>query len=155
MAITRKQRGRKSAAALATSAAFPLTLPRLPPPVELDGEQKETWVLVTNAMPADWFGPGATPLLVQLCRHTVQARRIAELIEKAAGNPETNLSFYQDLLALQARETAAICSLSTKLRLSPSTLRSDRGSLQHQSPGRVPWENPLIGGRALHLAEPC
>lgn len=122
------------------------------PPIELDGEQKEVWVAVTDAMPADWFGEGAVPLLVQLCRHTVQARRIAELIEQAAGNRETRLDYYDSLLRLQARETAALASLSTKLRLGPASLRNDRGHLQHQPPGRVPWEGSehaeLIGGIA-------
>jgi hypothetical protein len=151
MAITKRQRGRKSAAALATRAQFPLTLPRLQPPVELTGEEKEIWTLVVNDLPADWISPAATPLLVQLCRHCVQARRIAELVEQAAGNRETVLSYYQNLLGLQARESAAITSLSTKLRLGPSSIRNNRGNLVQQAPPRrVPWENnPLIGGAAF------
>lgn len=149
MTITRRQRGRKSAAALSTAVTFPIAIPRLPPPAELTGEECETWVAVTDAMPADWFSPAAVPLLVQLCRHTTQARRIAELIERAAGDRETELSYYADLLRMQRTESAAIASLSTKLRISPAALRNDRGHLQHSRPGPAPWDEGLLGGRAI------
>jgi hypothetical protein len=121
----------------------------LPPPVELTGEEKETWALVINSLPADWIGEAATPLLVQLARHVTQARRVAELIEKAAGDRGTALAYYESLLRLQRAESAAIGSLSTKLRINPAALRNDRGNLQHGRPGPAPWEAPLIGGSAV------
>src|SRR5215471_19084035 len=93
MQPTRRQRGRKGAAALATAAAFGLTMPRIPPPVELSGEECEIFHMITEGMPADWFGSASLPLLMQLCRHSIQARRVAELVEKAAGDRETTLGF--------------------------------------------------------------
>jgi hypothetical protein len=149
MVTNGRRPGRKSAAALATPAVFPVTIPRLPPPPELDFEQKEFWALITSAVPADWFSAAAVPLLMQLCRHCTQARRLGELLERVAGNRKTELSYYESLLRLQRAESAAIGSLSTKLRLSPSTLRNDRGHLQHSKPGPAPWEDPLIGGHAV------
>src|SRR5262245_25145252 len=142
MSLSRRQPGRKSAGAATTPAVFGVTVPRLPPPGELDFEQKEVWALVTGSMPAGWFSPAATPLLVQLCRHTVQARRIGELIERAAGDPKTELAYYQSLLAAQARETAAICSVSTKLRISVSSVRDNRGNAHHSRPNPAPWDDP-------------
>jgi hypothetical protein len=91
-------------------------------------------------MPADWVSPAATPLLVQLCRHAVQARRVAELIERAAGNRDTRLPYYESLLKLQRAESAMISTLSGKLRINPAALRNDRGHLQHKRPVPPPWE---------------
>jgi hypothetical protein len=51
------------------------------------------------------------------------------------------MDYYQKLLALQRAESAAIGSLSSKLRLTPSSLRNDRGHLHHKQPGYTPpWE---------------
>jgi len=116
-------------------------MPRISPPVELSGEEREIFHMVTEGMPADWFGSAALPLLMQLCRHSIQARRVAELVEKAAGDRETTLDYYEQLLRLQRSESAAIASLSAKLRINPASLRNDRGHLQHKRPGGPPpWE---------------
>ena len=149
MTPTRKQRGRKSAAARAIPAAFGVTVPRQKAPTELTGEECEIFYMITDGMPADWISTASLPLVMQLCRHSIQARRLAELLEKLAGDPETLLDTYENLLKLQRAESAIISTLSGKLRISPSALRNDRGHLQHQSLGPAPWENALIGGDAV------
>lgn len=143
MTPTRRRPGRKSAADLMTPAAFGLTVPRQKPPPELTGEECEIFYMVTAAMPADWLSTASLPLLMQLCRHSIQARRLSELVEHAAGNRETELTYYASLLQLQRGESAAIGSLSSKLRLNPAALRNDRGHLQHKRPGPPPWEMAL------------
>ena len=149
MALTRKRPGRKSAAARAIPATFGVTVPRHKAPVELTGEECEIFYMLTDGMPADWISTASLPLVMQLCRHSIQARRLAELLEKLAGDPDTLMSTYENLLKLQRAESAIISTLSGKLRISPSALRNDRGHLQHQPLGRAPWENALIGGAAL------
>lgn len=135
---TRRKRGRPSAGDLSTIAPLP-AMPRLPRPPELAGEEAEEWLALVNAHPADWFGPGARPALVQLCRHIVQARRIAELIEAAVGKPDTELGYYTKLLEQQRAETQAIARLGAALRLNPQSLRNDRGNARPR-PGPAPWE---------------
>lgn len=41
----------------------------------------EVWRTVVDSMPADHFTPANYHLLTQLCRHVVEARRIAQLIK--------------------------------------------------------------------------
>src|SRR5262245_6786814 len=127
MTPTRRRPGRKPAAALATPVAFGVAVPRQKPPAELTGEECEIFYMVTDGMPADWFGSASLPCLMQLCRHGIQSRRIAELIEKAAGDRATTLDDYERLLRLQRAESATIAALSAKLRINPASLRNDRG----------------------------
>jgi hypothetical protein len=135
-----RKRGRPSVGDLTTPRAL-TSVPRLPLPPELHGEEAEEFLRIVNSQAADWFGPPAVALLVQLARHTVQARRIAELIEAAVGRPETELPYYSELLKLQRAESSAIAGILTKCRLTPQSLRNDRGNHKFSPPGRVPpWE---------------
>jgi hypothetical protein len=113
---------------------------RQPLPAELSGEESETYLALVNSHEASWFPAGSVPLLVQLCRHVTQARRVAELIEGAVGKPETTIDYYEKLLRMQRIETGAITSLCTKLRLSPQALRNDRGNLRASPTVTPPWE---------------
>ena len=89
---------------------------------------------------AEWFTSATVPLLAQLARHIVQARRIAELIEKAVGQKDTDLGYYVELLKQQRAESQVIATLTTKLRLTPQSRRTDRGNARPPEGQRPPWE---------------
>jgi hypothetical protein len=77
------QRGRKSAAELATiSGAGIATTRRLSPPPDLTEEQSDVWRSIVNGNPADLFNAGSAPVLAALCRHVVAGRRVAGWIAR-------------------------------------------------------------------------
>lgn len=120
-------RGRISTAAL--EIARPLdVVPRQTAPHDLNDEEVEVWSAVVSAEPADWFSPSNAPLLAQYCRHAVQCRRVAELIEKATSDPNLEVRDYDRLLAMQDRESRAIATLAQKLRISPYSQTNHRGN---------------------------
>jgi len=87
------------------------------PPDYLTDEQATVWRSVVNRLPADWF-PGEThALLAQFCRHVTSARHIAGLIEKLAQSDEFSLVLFDRLLRMQERESRAISSLATRMRI--------------------------------------
>lgn len=134
-------RGRKSAASL--EVALPTTLdavPRQKPPHDLTDEETELWVAVVNSESADWFTPSTAPLLAQYCRHSIHARRIAELLERATSDPELALRDYSRLLKMQERESRSMAMLATKMRLSQQSTTNHRGN-KKPSASRKPWED--------------
>ena len=76
------KRGRKSAAELAM-APLVVIEPRPVAPSELVDEEATEWEGIVARMPATWFTRDTWPLLVQLCRHIVAARRLAQLCQEA------------------------------------------------------------------------
>nr|CAD6417822.1 hypothetical protein REQ54_01755 [Rhizobium sp. Q54] len=132
-------RGPRSAASLEITAKTLETVERQKAPHELTDEETEVWFHVVNSWPADWFTPATVPLLAQYCRHVIQARRIAELIERATGDPELSVSDYDRLLKIQERESRAIASLATKMRISQQATTNHRGN-QKNPTTRKPWE---------------
>lgn len=136
-----KQRGRVSAAA---SELVPITAPldrveRQGAPHDLTDEETEVWVAVVNAEAADWFSPSTVPLLAQYCRHVIHARRIAELLEKACSDPALSVVDYDRLLKMQERESRAITTLATKMRLCQQSTTNHRGNKKPGS-AKKPWE---------------
>jgi len=111
------------------------THPRQPVPDELSGEAAEVFRAIVDTEEAAWFNKSNIQLLVQYCRHTITAKRVAELIE-AAGDRDIDL--YGRLLVMQRAESGAIAQLATKLRLAPSSARKNRGQPRHEGP--KPWE---------------
>src|SRR5690349_12891656 len=103
---------------------------RIKPPHDLTDEEVEIWAATVSAYPADWFTTGNVPLLAQLCRRSIHARRIAELIERTIGGPAFNMGEYDLLLKMQERESRAMASLQTKLRMTPQAARNHRGNKQ-------------------------
>jgi len=140
-------RGRKSAASLEVVSAAPVQVIARPVcPHDLGDEESEVWFSVVNRLPADWFPAETIPLLVQYCRQVVQARRIAELIEKATsdvddtGKPTLSIKDYDRLLKMQDRESRGISSLATKMRISQQSTTNHRGNAKGQMTGKKPWE---------------
>ena len=133
------KRGRPSAASLEITASPIEAVPRQRAPHELNDEETEIWFAVVNSQPADWFDAATVPLLTQYCRHVIQARRVAELIEKATSDPELSIKDYDRLLKMEQRESAAISSLATKMRVSQQATTNHRGNKKPQAT-RKPWE---------------
>jgi hypothetical protein len=117
----------KSRAELAVGPIIPGA--RLPPPADLEPEEQGHWLMITGALPPDWFGPENTPLLRELCRHIAYAdwlaqditrlrRKLAELAElgdpKQLRQAEAAIS---RTLRLHGRQSEHIGNVSTKLRL--------------------------------------
>lgn len=135
-----RQRGRKSAAALMVAAKPVEIVERQRPPHDLTDEEVEVWAAVVATEAADWFSRSNTPILAQYCRHVIHARRVAELIERATGDPELAVIDYDRLLKMQERESRAIATLATKMRITHQATRNDRGNKQSGA-SRKPWES--------------
>lgn len=135
-------RGRTSVAALTAPAAVgPVeTVARLRAPHDLTDEETEVWAAVVESHPADWFDPSTAPMLGQYCRHVIHARRVAELIERAVGNPELAIKDYDRLLKMQERESRAIASLATKMRIAQQSTRTHRGNAAPATLEK-PWDD--------------
>jgi hypothetical protein len=135
-------RGRKSANEL--TAASPVTVIRRPDaPLDLTPEEADVWTATVAALPADWFPRETWPLLTQWCRHTVTARRVAQLIDAEMSRDEIDHAAMGQLLAFQARETAALKAMAAAMRLSQQASYSARGAGGQKSRRAAsprPWE---------------
>lgn len=135
-------RGRKSGASLAVLARSPSPVEiveRPKAPHDLTDEETEVWVAVTSAEAADWFTPSTLPLLAQYCRHVIRARHVAEWIEAATGSKDLSIEDYDRLLKMQARESAALAQLATKMRIAQQSTTNHRGNKKAPTTVR-PWE---------------
>jgi hypothetical protein len=112
-----RQRGRKGIAQEGTAVA--LTIVQRPEaPLDLTPDETDEWHAVVDALPADWFPRETWPLLAQFCRHTVAARRIAQLIDAEMSKTDMPIMFLKELLTMQRGETAALKALAASMRLS-------------------------------------
>ncbi len=137
------KRGRKSAASMGVILGI---AERPEPPEELTPEQAAEWRAVVRRLPVAWFPREIWPLLAQYCRHIVNARHIAGLIEDAHKGDLTDgaaLMRFNRLLGMQERQSNVMAGLATKMRISnqarytaTSAATQAKGSLT----GRKPWE---------------
>lgn len=141
-----KQRGRKSAAQLATVTAMPLRM--LEAPGDLSPEEAAVWSRVAATKPGDWWDAGSMPLLAQYARATVQAELVAELVRTVGQNmvaDPSELGRYKELRKLQAALSAEMTSLATKMRLTQQSRynakNSDTASRRGGGGGMKPWHS--------------
>jgi hypothetical protein len=131
-------RGRKSLNSLAVVGNV-IAIPRPEAPGELTEEEVQEWVSQVNRMPAGYFGREVYPTLVQLCRHVVAARRIAQLVESEVGKKRFDPDIYLKLLQAQERESRAITMLSRTMRLThQANVKWDRS--RKQTAIERPWD---------------
>jgi hypothetical protein len=138
-----RQRGRRSGSNLISIVGARRMPPR--PPAELSPDQASVWRDMVSSLPDRWVEPPAFPILVQFCRHVVQARRLAEMLERATADPDWTIADYDRLLRIQQRETAAIAACGRALRLNPQQQIWPRGAgrrMTGEVPAgrRRPWE---------------
>jgi|SRR5215211_5818727 len=133
------ERGRTSAAALSVVPLGAIeTIPRAKPPPELTEEQADEWRALVNRMPAEWFPRETHGMLAQYCRHIVTARRLSQLIAASETDELFDEDRYFRRLAAQVRETRAIASLATRMRLSQQTTYDK--SKKKPSQAKRPWD---------------
>ena len=102
----------------------------------------EVWRTVVDSMSADHFIPANYHLLTQLCRHVVEARRIAQLI-KAYRKKKTdfNIRVCGELLKAQLSESSIIQRLSCSMRLTQqSNFHQSRRLPGPTISNRNPWD---------------
>lgn len=117
----------------------PVMLPD--PPDELTREQGCEWTAIVRAAGADWFSRENHPLLVQLVREIVCARRIAQLIyaTESKKTKALDVGMYQSLLRTQTQLSQSIGYLSVKMRLCQSS-NYDKSKRKNAVPLELPWE---------------
>jgi hypothetical protein len=72
------------------------------------------WRETVGAMRADWFGRETHPVLEAYCRHVALARLISKGIPTEIGE---DVAAFDRMSAMHVRETQAISSLATRMRL--------------------------------------
>ena len=136
-------RGRKSTTELVTPSGAVAVIVRPKAPLDLTPEQADVWATITDTMAADWFSPENFPLLAQYCRHTIEARRVAQLIDQECARPDLEVGAYGDLLKLQRQETAALKTLAASMRLAQQArygAQTSATSKKNAGTVRRPWE---------------
>ena len=135
-------RGRESMASLMVPENPTEIVQRPDAPYDLTDQQADEWRAIVNTMPADHFMRGNFPLLAQLCRHIVNARRFAQMIEEVASRPILDLSCRQlgELAKLQMAESAAIMKLSRSMRLTQqSVMKAETTKHPKNTMIQAPW----------------
>lgn len=133
-------RGRKSAASLTVITPDGVETNRRPlPPAELNDEQAAEWIAVVNRLSADWFPRESHSMLALYCRHVVSARRVAQLIAATESEKDIDLEKYDRLLKMQERESRAISSLATRMRMSQQSTYDPRRKKALTQ--KKPWGN--------------
>ena len=137
------QRGRRSAASLSVVGGSIDGRPS--PPDDLNERQQEVWRRTVANEASDCFKTAALQqLLKEYCRHVVTAAKLAEMIEAIEARDEmpADLSDYDGLLRMRDRETKAIASKATKLRLTnQSRYTPGAAATASKTAGeRKPWQ---------------
>jgi len=138
-----KTRGRKSAAAAEVAPIGINRIERPDAPYDLTDPQVDVWRAIVNAMAADWFGRETHDLLAQYCRHSVAALRIAQLVAAFEKSDTLDLEQYDRLLKMQDRESRALATLATKMRLTQQatyTAKSGGTAKRNRPVAGKPWE---------------
>ena len=115
------QRGRKSSASLALVGSEGKTSMMIAPPEHLTDDQGIIWRVVMASAISSIIRPEAYPVLEEYCRTSVNAKRIAGLIENL--DSESTIEEFDKLLAMQARTQRVLIALAEKLRLVPSAVK--------------------------------
>lgn len=142
--MTIKRGGRKSSAELTTPKHLDRQ-ERPPAPPQLTPPEADVWTAHVNTQPAEWFQSEANKrLLVQLCRHSVHADRVAQLIDEVVARDFVDVDMIAKLMREQRGAAATIKALSTSLRLTPQSSYSARGAggaKERRNSSRRPWED--------------
>ena len=136
-----RQRGRKSSASL-TVVPIATEGHRPSPPPELTAPEAKVWKAIVASTPAGWFTPAQEPLLVVYCRHVVTGDQLSAMINKSKPDWTTmeGLRSHSRLLGMRLRETSAMLSLATRMRL------TQQARIEPRTAGRA-WDANHPGQR--------
>lgn len=141
------KRGPKSVAELSgPSAVGALQVQaRADAPYDLPDECAEVWKATVEALPADWLGAEAHPVLAAYCRTAVQLRRLGQLIHQAETEWPVpfDVAAYVALIKAHGAAAQVLKTLATSLRLTPQTrLRAEAAArmVDGKPRGPKPWE---------------
>ena len=131
-----RQRGRKSAAELATIGVDGKP-PRLLPPASLSEAERNIFIDLVTSCDANHFRPSDLPLLVRYAEACAVGDQAAHELRRGAvvdGKPSP-------WIVIQEKAVRAMVALSMRLRLSPQS-RLDSKTIARQAPpvGPKPWE---------------
>ena len=133
---------RKSAASL--SVALPSLGARPSPPSSLSARQKALWTQIVGSLPSSWFGDENLHVLSALVAHIESFELIEREMRGATDLGDTEkLTWYDKLSKLRERESRAVASMSTKLRITQQAKYSTRAAATaaERRPGKAaPWE---------------
>ncbi len=132
-------RGRTSSAALSVSSQV-TAIQRPDAPYDLTDEQADVWRSTVEALPADWFTPETFGLLTSYCRHVVEERHIAQLVHAIKQAEQLDARNYVELLKAMARESQAIGSLATRMRISQQSTYDRKKSKGGGNLLKRPWD---------------
>jgi hypothetical protein len=113
------KRGRKSAAGLALPGPIE-KMARLAPVEGLSAAERELWLDVVNAMPANWFAPEQAEVLAIYVRHAVSAANLSMLVNRispAKLGEDGALDLLNNLLKMRERESRGAIAAARALRL--------------------------------------
>jgi hypothetical protein len=109
-------------------------------PYDLTDEESEEWRAIVRSKVPGHFSRDNFPMLSQLCRHIVNARRIAQLVQDCVTAEHFNREKYCNLLRTQNAETMAIMRLSRSMRLTQQS-RIDKLSTKLRPVTELnPWD---------------
>jgi hypothetical protein len=117
-------RGKKSenSFAIATIDGPVEVVQRPDAPYDLSDEQVDEWRAIVASLPADWFQRGNHPLLTQLCREVVAARRVAQLIEQLVAGKNFDRKELLELMKQQESSSRTIMVLLRSMRLTQQSI---------------------------------
>ena len=134
---------RKSMAAMSVAPLLePVSIPD--PPPGLTPEQATLWRTFLLSKDPDWFDQPAQVLLGVLVRHITTFERLCAQVERYDVDDVESLALLDKYLYLRDRESKAVASLMTKLRLTTQAkYDAQRASTVALRGGRIvkrPWE---------------
>ena len=145
------KRGRKSAADLSVVRAA-LEGNRPPAPDCLTAQEAQTWREIVESVPGGWVSRPQEPLLVAYCRHVRAADRLSTMVDNCKPDLKdgSSLRRFDKILSMRERETKALSSLATRMRLTQQSQMHARTAARAMSDAhggpklwerRPPWED--------------
>lgn len=134
-------RGPKSSASLSVVRVGDVEATQRPkPPAHLPQDQRGEWLAVVNRMPADWFQDETLACLEAYCAHAVNCRWFGQMLAEMRASDQVDMDEVDRVSRLHERESRAMSSLATRLRITPQSTYDAK----KKKPLQVaePWKSP-------------
>ncbi len=137
------KRGRKSSAELSV-VSIGIDTRRPAPPGNLTKPQADIWRAIVADLPGGWITGAQEFLLAAYCRHADAGNWLSKQIDGHGVEP-ADIPRLSRLLGMRIRETGAMMSLATKMRLTQQARMHPRTAgraTSDASAGRRLWQRP-------------